>query len=69
MLSLGRISALKCNGINMEVPKELGLGPWRVYEMNGETRCLLELTVMLGLFRISLEHLFLKHFCQVVLSE
>ena len=58
MLSLGRISALKCNGINMEVPKELDLGPWRVYEMNGETRCLFsELTVMLGLFRISLEPL------------
>ena len=42
----------------MEVPKELDLGPWRVYEMNGETRCLFsEFIVMLGLLRTRLEHL------------
>ena len=57
-LSLGHISALKWNGINMEVPKEWDLGPWSVDEMNGETRHLSsELTVLLGLFRISPEHL------------
>lgn len=42
----------------MEVPKEWDLGPWSVDEMNGEARHLSsELTGLLGLFRISPEHL------------